>query len=383
MDYYVTLTGGKNNAGDFLIKYRAFNLFKELRDDRKIIDFNEWEAIDDEKLKVINNSKALILLGGPGILPYMYPNIYKLRDNLDDIKVPIIMMGLGWKDPQGDWINTYKYGFSQNSRKLLDRIKKDGFLSSVRDYHTHNSLIFQGYDNVLMTGCPAYYDLDYIGKDIKNPIIKRVAFSLGVSFVNSTSMENQMKKIILQLKEKFKDKIFEVVFHHSIDFEKIIKVYGMGKGQEKHIKKHLEFIKWLKDNNISYVDISGSAENLINYYSKVDLHIGYRVHAHIFMNSISKFSILITEDGRGKGVRNTIDGIVIDGYLKIKYTFFSKVFNRLLKNYDRIVENPYAIDEVINNINYEIQTDFNRLKISRKTIDYNFNIMKKFIEQLP
>ena len=29
-DYYVTLTGGKNNAGDFLIKYRAFNLFKEL-----------------------------------------------------------------------------------------------------------------------------------------------------------------------------------------------------------------------------------------------------------------------------------------------------------------------------------------------------------------
>jgi hypothetical protein len=383
MDYYVTLTGGKNNAGDFLIKYRAFNLFKELRDDRKIIDFNEWEAIDDEKLKVINNSKALILLGGPGILPYMYPNIYKLRDNLDDIKVPIIMMGLGWKDPQGDWINTYKYGFSQNSRKLLDRIKKDGFLSSVRDYHTHNSLIFQGYDNVLMTGCPAYYDLDYIGKDIKNPIIKRVAFSLGVSFVNSTSMENQMKKIILQLKEKFKDKIFEVVFHHSIDFEKIIKVYGMGKGQEKHIKKHLEFIKWLKDNNISYVDISGSAENLINYYSKVDLHIGYRVHAHIFMNSISRFSILISEDGRAKAVKDVIGGIVLNGFIGFRNNFISKVLNKLVSSYDRYELNTNLTKEIISNISYEQNINFIRIKNSRNQIDNNLQVMKQFLKQLP
>jgi len=380
-DYYVTLTGGKNNAGDFLIKYRAFKLFEKFRPDREIIDFNEWEPIDDDRLEIINKSKALILLGGPGILPYMYPNIYKLRDNLNDIKVPIIMMGLGWKDSQGDWLNTYTHSFSQDSIKLLDRIKKDGFLSSVRDYHTYNSLRFQGYDNILMTGCPAYYELDYINKDIKNPIIKKVAFSLGVSFIHSVSMEAQMKKIILQLKDKFNNKKFDVVFHHSIDFDNMIKVYG--KSHKKHIEKHLEFIKWLEKNDISYVDISGSAENLINYYSEVDLHVGYRVHAHIFMNSISKFSILINEDGRGKGVKNTINGIVIDGYIKMKKDIVSKILNRLFKNYDRFIENPYAVEEVMNNIDYEIKTNFNRLKISRNAIDNNFNIMKKFIKQLP
>ena len=48
----------------------------------------------------------------------------------------------------------------------------------------------------------------------------------------------------------------------------------------------------------------------MNYYSKVDLHIGYRVHAHIFMNSIAKKSILISEDGRAKGVKGVIGGIV-------------------------------------------------------------------------
>ena len=39
-DQYVILTGSKNNAGDYLIKYRAKQLFANLRPDRKIIDIN-------------------------------------------------------------------------------------------------------------------------------------------------------------------------------------------------------------------------------------------------------------------------------------------------------------------------------------------------------
>ena len=31
-DYYVIITGGKNNAGDFLIKKRAKSLLKQLKD---------------------------------------------------------------------------------------------------------------------------------------------------------------------------------------------------------------------------------------------------------------------------------------------------------------------------------------------------------------
>ena len=35
---YVVLTGSKNNAGDYLIKYRAKELLKHIRPDRNIID---------------------------------------------------------------------------------------------------------------------------------------------------------------------------------------------------------------------------------------------------------------------------------------------------------------------------------------------------------
>ena len=380
-DYYVTLTGGKNNAGDFLIKYRAFKLFEKFRADRKIIDYNEWEPIDDKKLEVINNSKALILLGGPGIVKNLYPNIYKLRNDLDEIKVPILMMGLGWKDPNGDWKDTYNYPLSDSSLKLLKRIENSGYYSSVRGYHTLNVLQNYGFKNFLMTGCPAYYDTNYFNKKLENIEIKKVAFSLGVSFIGNENMKKQMQNLILSLKDKFKDKQFEVVFHHSLNKEKIQKIYGSS--HNSHIEEHLKFAKWLENRDIQYIDISGSAENLINYYNNVDIHIGYRVHAHIFMSSIRKFTILLSEDGRGKEVAKTIGGIVIDAYDKYKNDLIDKVLSRLSTNYSRFEDNKFLKNELINSIEYEKNINFNRLNGSFLNIDNNFNIMKKFIKQLP
>ncbi|RXJ95880.1 hypothetical protein CRU94_04515 [Arcobacter sp. AHV-9/2010] len=377
---YTILTGSKNNAGDFLIKYRAKQLFKELRPDREIIDFNAWETFDSEKLKIVNESKALILLGGPSLQKFMRPNIYKMTDNLDDIKVPIISMGIGWKSISGNWEDTYDYPLSDESIELLKRINSSGYLSSVRDYHTLNSIRFKGFENFLMTGCPAYYDLDYIGSPFENPNIKKMAFSLGVSFIHSPSMEKLMKENILACKKHFEDKEFEVVFHHSLNTKKFLSTHG---ASSTHSQKHNEFAKWLEDNNIKYVDISGSAENLMNYYQNIDLHIGYRVHAHIFMNSISKFSILISEDGRAKGAKEVIGGIVLDGFTKFKNDFFTKVLNRLLSNYDKFESNKNLTKEIISNIEYERKIDFVRIKNSRNQIDNNFEVMKQFMVQLP
>lgn len=379
-DQYVILTGSKNNAGDFLIKYRAKQLFKKLRADREIIDFNGWEKFDEEKLKIVNESRALILVGGPALVKNMRKKIYPMTDDLNDIKVPIILMGTGWHSIKGDWTDTYQYPLNKEDINLLEKINNSGYQSSVRDYHTLNAIRFKGYDNFIMTGCPAYYDLDYINHKVKIPSIDKIAFSLGVSFVESASMEKLIKDNILKTKELFKDKVFEVVFHHSLDREKFLSTPSYG---SKHSEKYNQLAKWLETNNINYVDISGSAENLMNYYKTVDLHIGYRVHAHIFMNSIARFSILISEDGRAKATKNVIGGVVLDGYNSFKDSFLSKVLNKLFNSYDRYNANNYLTKELIDNINYEKTIDFIRIKNSRNQIDNNFNIMKKFIQQLP
>lgn len=378
---YVILTGSKNNAGDFLIKHRAKKLFDEIRPDRKIIDFNAWEPINEEKLGIINQASALILMGGPALQRNMYPGIYKLPADLEQIKTPIVTMGIGWKSINGSWQDTYQYPLNQTSCELLDRIKSDGLTSSVRDFHTLNVLQAKGYDNFLMTGCPAYYDLAHLTEPFQFPDkIEKIAFSLGVSFINSFSMEKQMKDLILQLKEEFKGKVFEVVFHHGLDPEVFSKAYV---GKANHNKRHNEFAAWLKDQNMTFVDISGSAEKLIDYYSSVDLHIGYRVHAHIFMNSVKKLSLLISEDGRAKGSKSTIGGMVVDGFSAYNNGFVHKVMARLSVNFDRFITSSHSFEETRKTIAYEINTKGQRSRQSHVLIQQNYGFMSDFLKKLP
>ncbi len=380
-DYYVILTGSKNNAGDFLIKYRAKRLFDFIRPDRSLIEFDAWEKLDQERLNIVNQSQALILLGGPALQRNMFPGVYPLTPELEDITVPIVTLGIGWKSYKARWRDTYNYPLSDGAIGLLEKVNSTSVYSSVRDFQTLNVLSFKGLNNFIMTGCPAYYDLGSIGCDVSLPKkLNKVAFSLGVSFLESKSMEKLMKAQILAIKKRYSSSEFEVVFHHSLNADLYLNTHG---AKRDHNDKHNEFALWLQSNNIKYVDISGSAENLISYYGVVDLHIGYRVHAHIFMNSISKLSLLISEDGRAKGSCSVIGGMVIDGYHDFKDSFFSKGMNKVFKWYDRYTANMESVKEALIMVDYEFSSQGQRLNLSRKAIDQNFLVMKSFLQSLP
>lgn len=379
MDYYVLLTGGKNNAGDFLIKHRAKMLLSELRQDREFKDFNAWEPFDDEKLEIVNNSKALILTGGPALQSNIYPGIYKLTPDLDKIKVPIISLGIGWKSASGNWEDINKYKLNSESLPLIEKLAESGYESSVRDYHTMHVLQNYGMDNVVMTGCPALYDLDSIGKPIKTDSISKINFSLGVGFIHSDNMERSVKDLLIKMKDHFSDKKLSVKFHHSIDK----KFLNTPDASSKLYKNNVRFSKWLKTVGINYEDISGSAENLIESYAASDFHIGYRVHAHIFMSSISKPSILIAEDGRGKGLRALLGGVIFDGFKSRNDSLADKVVNKFGFPRDRFNVNEDLTKLILRTIDSEVVNGMPRLKSVRSNIDLHFEVMKRFIKQLP
>ncbi len=366
---YVILTGSKNNAGDFLIKYRAKQLFATLRPDREIVDYDAWKPLTPEQLEKINNSKALILTGGPALQYNMYPGIYALTPDLNDIKVPVIMMGVGYKDHGGTWERTHKYSLSTATENLLKKVKASGYLSSVRDYHTLNVLALRGYQNIVMTGCPALYDLDFLNKPFQDQTeIKKINYSLGVSYITSPSMNKLMKETILASRDAFAGKTFQVLFHHQINLA------------NPHQK---EMIAWLNSNNIVYKDISGGVENLINEYASSDFHIGFRVHAHIFMNSISKPSVLLNEDGRGKALYQVINGLSFDAYNEKGYTLADRIRLRLKMPVDLFEPNSDLPKDIKNAISYELAHQVPRMSMTRKCIDQNFHQMKTFLSQLP
>jgi Polysaccharide pyruvyl transferase len=381
LDQYVILTGGKNNAGDFLIKSKAKRLFASVRPDRTIVDYDGWKPLTSEQLEVINQSKALILVGGPALQGNIYPGIYPLTSDLNDIKVPLLTMGIGYKEENGHWQNTVSYPFTKSSVDLLEKIRNAGYKSSVRDYHTLNVLLNKGYDNFVMSGCPAMYELQHIGGEIYRPTkIERIAFSLGVSYIQSASMRRQMKSLLLALSEEFGSQAVVVYFHHRIN--------------EKEASQ-LDFISWLKSHNLKYEDISGSEKRLEEVYGTCDFHVGYRVHAHIHTMSVSRPGFLINEDSRGKGFYTVLGGAIIDGYYSlprfnrpeasilfkslgvVKRIFHMLRINNGLEAYERVST------DVLNNMKYEINNDFPRLRMTRKSIDTHFENMQSYLRQLP
>jgi hypothetical protein len=379
-DTYVILTGSKNNAGDYFIKYRAKQLFKALRPDRTIIDYDAWKSFTPQQLEEVNRSKALILMGGPALQSRMRPDIYRMVDELDKIRVPIIAMGLGWKSAEGDWNATHSYELSDGSIELLHRIENSGYLSSVRDYSTLNTLFAKGFSQYMMTGCPGLYELDHIGKPTSFPdSLNKISFSMGARFAHSPSMYRSSQVLLGKLQKYFAEKNFRVVFHHSVGREYLTTDHS----NQQFWQAHQNMIEWLERQRIPYVDISGSAENLVNHYSGECLHIGFRVHAHIFMNSISKPTILLNEDGRGKALKDVIGGFSLDSYSIKNKNFPCNVLRKLGIPLDMYGTNEYLPEDLINQLAYERKNHYPRLSLSRLAIDRHFKVMKAFIEQLP
>ncbi|WP_417437319.1 polysaccharide pyruvyl transferase family protein [Idiomarina abyssalis] len=376
--YYVILTGSKNNAGDFLIKFRAKELFEQLRPDRSVIDMDAWKPFSDKDLELVNGAEALILMGGPALQKHMYPGIYPLVNDLDKIKVPITCMGIGWKSLSGNWSDSRGYPLLESTKQLLSRMLEDGLPMSVRDYHTLNVLHYSGVNHGLMTGCPATYVTKKIGSSVELKESRQVSFSLGVSFLESKSLEVQMKNLILQTRELFKGAEFVVVFHHSLS-DRFLKSHN---ASNAHLDGHREFASWLSQNDIKYIDISGSAENLIEHYEQCDFHIGYRVHAHIFMSSISKPSVLIAEDGRGKALRQVFGGLVFDAFENVQQGLLGKLKRKF--GFGDTYEVATRVEsEVIDNIRYELTNSLPRILPTRHVIDSNFRVMERFLSELP
>lgn len=366
---YILLTGGKNNAGDFLIKTRAKGLLKKYRPDRAFVDLDGWKPLTEEQIELINQSEALILTGGPSLQPQdrIRTLIYPLTDPLSRIKVPILTFGAGYKGSQGSWEETLTYNFSRKSLQLLQRINESGFQSSVRDYHTLHTLRAKGFNNFLMTGCPALYDTktEKIGS-YAHTEIKKVGFSLGVSYKLNKSMDETMKKLITELKNLYDNKLI-IYFHHKIK---------MDDPAEKNS------VNWLKSNNIEFKDISGDSEKLMTEYSSCDLHLGFRVHAHIFCSSIGKPSILLSEDGRAVALKEVLSGLIFKAHEISGESIVAKGLNKL-KLTDRIKAVNHLDQTVLSALNYNLSKDPTQFNQPFSQINALKEQMVKYLKQLP
>jgi hypothetical protein len=373
---YIVLTGAKKNAGDYLITEKCKELITKFKPEFELIQIERWEKLDD-KLDIVNASKGIILMGGPAFTSQMYPDVYRLVDDLEKIKVPIIPMAVGWNSYPGDFESMLNFRFSSKSMKLLKKISSSSKYISVRDFYTNSILRRHGIENSLMTGCASWYNLDSIGKKMNlfnKP--KVVAFTPAQDVRYSNITIETMKRV----KEIFSDSKIICAFHRGIGMEDehTSKNDAMNTRRIASIAKNLE---------MEIADLSFSYENY-KKYDNIDFHIGFRLHAHLYFMSKRNPSLLIHEDGRGKSMSETLGIHGIDAFktypfnkqLNIANKILGKLSSPLIFKHDVRKDVPNIVEHMLLS---HIETGFSGYAGVSNTIDSYFEVMKNFVMSLP
>ena len=278
----VTLTGAFKNSGDYLIGHRARTLLKN-HTDHEIVDLNRKE-ITAESYDLFNRSKAVLLTGGPAYQASIFPGVYNL--DLTKISVPVIAYGLGWKGKLGQ--DPKDFSFTPESQEFIRQIHSSGLNSSARDFLTTEVLGNIGVENVVMTGCPAWYDEAKLAQDFTWREVKTIVFSMP-------AVEQESVLPILKFLAKA--------------FPKAKKYLAFNAGFKSTRNKDAEAItRWnskvkLMASLRGYESVSYESDfaKFQEIQSLADLHVGFRVHSHIFSVSQRIASVLIAEDSRGIG----------------------------------------------------------------------------------
>ena len=380
MPTYILLTGAKANVGDHLIVSRAKQLLKEHIPNIQFTELPRWESLD-QHLSEVNASQGIILCGGPAYQPHLYPGIYPLVGDLEKIKVPIIPFGLGWKGSPGDERTVREYRFTASSLKLLKRVHEDCKFTSCRDYLTKRVLQRHGFSNVIMTGDPAWYDLNYLEDEIVPPCeIRTIALSVSAG----TIYQDQCVDLANHCKKMFPEAKIVCTFHHGWTKTEHVPA---GFAQELRSLR-----KKLLAESFEIVSLASDLQRMERVYDEAEIHIGYRLHAHLYFLSHQKPSFLLEEDGRGRGAsealelrgvpawsRAACDSLLAKLPIGKRMRFVARrVLNTGLK------PSGDAIEEIMAMVQEEVSNEFSRFQHLPQTIArYYHETLVPFLNTLP
>lgn len=277
----ICLMGGAVvNAGDFLLEKRSYDLIRYFVPDSEITVLKRVNEDYSNKVDYLNSFNAIIFAGGPLYRPGLYrhqiPFVH--QSLLNSVKAPIFFLGGGIKG------SVYRISYGELDKAFLD---KGVNCLSCRDIYTYRFLHHQGY-KALMTGCPAWYDLDCINNvDISKfraDLFRKICVSEPANDSNLPLLIGLLK----HLREKYPSSEIVLVNHREV---------------KQELKTELDEL--LKRDSIGFVNIAGSVDGF-SIYDNCDLHVGFRVHAHIYNLSKRNQTILFSEDIRGAGVNQTL-----------------------------------------------------------------------------
>ena len=206
-----------------------------------------------------------------------YPIIFSLYSNLENLPLffPISCVYGG--------IDHKQTLYSTQEKTILNKLKRDVEKFWCRDVAIVEMLLRNGIE-AEFSGDMALYDEDYLNTEFYPPcIIKSIAFTIGHHY----EFYSQAIEVLKYIKERFEEAELFVCYHSKV--AKVAKTIG----------------DYAESLGYSKVVLHGDVRKMEQFYSRIDLHVGYRLHGHIAALRKRKPSILLAEDVRSLGFMQT------------------------------------------------------------------------------
>ncbi|WP_053384188.1 polysaccharide pyruvyl transferase family protein [Leucobacter celer] len=281
--------GAKKNVGDYLIHSRARKLWTHVVPGAELVSIPRWEKID-----LPEDAQLLVLCGGPGFTPRMVEGVFPVVQNALERSVPVSGLALGWQGlPKR---NPGSFAMTARSVSTLRSIADAGAPISVRDDVTQEIAQQFGIETV-RTGCSAWYSVPHLGTDPAPPTEepRTIVYTTPAHAANTRESISVMR----MLRKKFPGANLIATFHR-----------GIRPDAQTTRRQSLPLVTQAAAARALGFEVRDVAYDLekIGFYRDVDLHVGYRVHAHLDFVSRRTPSVLISEDGRGFGQTATLHG---------------------------------------------------------------------------
>lgn len=371
----VVLSGAKKNIGDFLIVDRACKLLESVLGEELVV-LPRWQPLDDH-VETVAKARAVVVGGGPGVLPSMYPQIYPLFSDpgkLRELGVPLRLLGVGWFASRGDASEMRRFTWTPETKAFLE-VMGDMLAISTRDAVTRRLLVAKGLTDVTMSGCPVFYDLRRMGKPYRRPAdIKTVVYTTP----QSPRFTDQNLELLRAVIDRFPGARVIAAFHRGLTADEFT--------TPAEAARFTEMAKRCEELGAEVRDVAYDLER-IAFYDDADFHIGYRVHAHLRFLSGRKPSVLLEEDGRGRGFAEVLPAPSVRAWEiprlgRALLPALPYAPMRLERRFARIGPAPDAVERAMTAVDAFIAGDDAPYERAVETIEATYPVMKGFIERI-
>lgn len=275
----------KQNVGDGFI---LIAIKKLLRPFEAEFEFSTRRSLTADEIEKINSTKALIIAGANQLNDKytIFPGAN--LDSIRQIKVPIIFMGVGYSgfDDQNSKMSNLTHSLLIEAHKTVE-------FSSWRCLRTMaylNKNIPEIKGKILMTGCPVIYGDELLGGKPFSSGLGRVA----VSITERGRWFSREKSTIDFVARKYGGSELFLVLHQDLATGGLREMLsGL-----KNLQPPASIIRWYAKLRGFKILVPKTAEECQDFYNTCDLHIGSRVHAHLYCLGASKRSFLTYVDDR-------------------------------------------------------------------------------------